>query len=59
MNFKNVIKQIVAVTISAFTIILCGCGSATKIDYESAETFEAALNNGENLEGKTVRFIAL
>lgn len=59
MNFKNVIKQIVAVTISAITIILCGCGSATKIDYESAETFEAALNNGENLEGKTVRFIAL
>lgn len=28
------------------------------IDYEDAESFEAALNEGKNLEGKVVRFIA-
>ncbi len=40
-------------------IVLAGCGSsATALDYGDAESFEAALNAGENLEGKTVRFYA-
>ena len=45
--------------IAASIVLLCGC--ATKeyaVDFESAETFEAALNRGENLVGKTVRFTA-
>lgn len=40
-------------------LMLAGCGSsATTLDYGDAESFEAALNAGENLEGKTVRFYA-
>ncbi|MBO6242316.1 MAG: hypothetical protein J6O61_16050 [Butyrivibrio sp.] len=40
-------------------LMLTGCGSAsTVLDYGDAESFEAALNAGENLEGKTVRFYA-
>ena len=36
---------------------LVGCGSkAVDPDYENAATFEAALNAGEDLTGKTVRF---
>ena len=42
-----------------FMMMLTGCGSsATVLDYGDAESFEAALNAGENLEGKTVRFYA-
>ncbi len=32
--------------------------TAEKIDYEDADSFEAALNAGENLEGKIVKFTA-
>ncbi|WP_292144778.1 hypothetical protein [Butyrivibrio sp.] len=40
-------------------LMLSGCGSsATVLDFGDAESFEAALNAGENLEGKTVRFYA-
>ncbi|MBO5624133.1 MAG: hypothetical protein J5959_21175 [Butyrivibrio sp.] len=40
-------------------LMLTGCGGAsTVLDYGDAESFEAALNAGENLEGKTVRFYA-
>lgn len=48
--------------IIAFSIclVITGCDKKTKqvIDYSNAETFEAALNAGENLEGKIVRFVA-
>ena len=42
-------------------LALCSCSSTSKvaIDYGDAESFEAALNAGENLEGKVVQFIAL
>ncbi len=44
------------------TVLLSGCGvklrSGNIIDYGDAESFEAALNEGENLEGKVVRFVA-
>lgn len=44
------------------TALLSGCGAKLKagnaIDYGDAESFEDALNEGENLEGKVVRFIA-
>ena len=33
-------------------------GEKVIIDYGDAESFEAALNEGENLEGKVVRFVA-
>lgn len=41
---------------------LCACTAAapkTVIDYEDAGSFEAALNRGENLEGKVVQFQAM
>ncbi len=42
-------------------LVLCfaGCGKKVQIDYGDAESFEAALNAGDNLEGKVVRFVAL
>ncbi len=45
---------------TVFAMLLTGCGSAGKvaIDYADAESFEAALNAGENLEGKVVQFTA-
>lgn len=59
MNLKKAIKHSIAFALAAIMIILCSCGSATPVDYENEVTFEAALNNGENLVGKTVRFTAL
>ena len=39
------------------TILLTACGSSSVVaDYGDAESFEAALNNGESLEGKVVSF---
>ena len=39
-------------------ILLTACGASKEvIDYGDAAAFEAALNNGENLEGKTVQII--
>ncbi|MBR6921197.1 MAG: hypothetical protein IKH51_03285 [Clostridia bacterium] len=58
-KFKKIAEQFAAVVLVAFVLLICGC--ATKeysVDFESAETFEAALNRGENLVGKTVRFTA-
>ena len=58
-KIKKIAKQFIAVLIAASVVLLCGC--ATKeyaVDFESAEAFEAALNKGENLVGKTVRFKA-
>lgn len=45
--------------ISVLILVFVGCGRASVVlDYGDAESFEAALNAGENLEGKTVRFLA-
>lgn len=38
------------------TCICTACGSNGKVDYERVEDFEAALNAGEDLTGKTVTF---
>ena len=55
----NRIIQIIK-TILVFTMGFCliGCGKNTVADYGNAEAFEAALNNGDNLEGKIVIFTA-
>lgn len=58
-KFKKIAEQFAAVVLVASVVLLCGC--ATKeysVDFDSAETFEAALNRGENLVGKTVKFTA-
>lgn len=56
MNKKN--RYIIS-GLLVCVLMLAGCGSATTaLDYGDAESFEAALNAGENLEGKTVRFYA-
>ena len=43
-------------------LLLTACGGKAEspqiINYADAESFEAALNNGENLEGKIVQFVA-
>ena len=47
------------IIIGMLILAVTGCGSASVVlDYGDAESFEAALNAGENLEGKTVRFQA-
>ena len=40
------------------TFLCCGCSSG-KVDYPNVEDFEAALNAGEDLTGKTVTFTVL
>ncbi|SCY77274.1 hypothetical protein SAMN02910292_02866 [Lachnospiraceae bacterium XBB2008] len=53
-------RVIGVLTLLVMIMGLYGCGiSKTPIDYGDAEAFEAALNAGENLEGKVVRFTAL
>lgn len=52
-------RMIASLLVLAMIMGLYGCGiSTTPIDYGDAEAFEAALNAGENLEGKVVRFTA-
>ena len=57
-GFKKVVGFVLVLVLA---MSLCGCGGGSKvaIDYGDAESFEAALNAGENLEGKVVRFTAL
>lgn len=67
------IKICLAAIMMGMTFTLCGCGNNTEssesssvvqddeqytIDYGDAESFEKALNEGKNLEGKIVRFTA-
>ena len=58
---RRIYKVMGMVMILVLALALCSCGGASKvsIDYGDAESFEAALNAGENLEGKVVRFRAL
>ena len=53
--YKRVLSFLMVLTLST-ALAACG-GSST--DYPDAASFEAALNNGENLEGKTVQFTAI
>lgn len=55
-NYKKVMGVMIAFIM---LLSLFGCGSNQVVaDYGNAEAFEAALNNGENLEGKVVSFTA-
>ena len=51
-------KIMIALLTAAMILGICGCSPKVVIDYGNAEAFEAALNRGENLEGKTVSFVA-
>ncbi len=56
-------KKIRAIFLSAVIVIsalICGCANSIRpvVDYGNAEAFESALNAGQNLEGKIVRFKA-
>lgn len=56
------IKRIITVSLmfALVCVSLCACGSkSVVVDYADAAAFEAALNAGENLEGKTLIFEAL
>lgn len=54
-HLSKVLCMLLAITF----FLLTACGEAKEvIDYADAEAFEAALNNGENLEGKIVQFEA-
>lgn len=50
-------KKIISIALVVFMIacLFTGCGTV-KADYETAAAFETALNNGEDLTGKTVTF---
>ena len=46
------------ILVFAMTVALSACGGPkVLIDYADAESFEAALRSGENLEGKVVQFV--
>lgn len=57
-RIHKIMGMVMALVLS---LALCACGGVSKvsIDYGDAESFEAALNAGENLEGKVVQFKAL
>lgn len=57
-GLRKVIGIILAVTMMA-TLSACGSGGGVPIDYADAESFEGALNAGDNLEGKVVQFTAM
>ncbi len=54
---QRLLGMISVLTLVVVSIVGCG-GSKVPIDYADAEAFEAALNAGENLEGKVVQFTA-
>lgn len=55
MKIKKSLFLLVSI---AALLFITSCSSKLTIDYGDAESFEAALNNGQNLEGKIVQFIA-
>lgn len=48
------------ILVTLFVVLaMTACGNVNEnVDYTDAESFEAALNNGDNLEGKVVTFVA-
>lgn len=52
------IISIVLITFMCLALVACG-GASQKADYNDDKSFEAALNNGENVEGKIVSFEAV
>lgn len=60
-NRHTMRKYIFLLFVSIFCctfVVACGKSSNVIIDYADAESFESALNAGENLEGKVVQFVA-
>lgn len=56
MKRKSIVSLLLAICLAA-SLLCTACGKAeVKADYEKAEDFEAALNAGEDLNGKTVTF---
>lgn len=56
-NLKNKCSFLMIIII---VLLLTACGGKKEtIHYADAESFEAALNDGENLEGRIVRFAAI
>lgn len=56
----NTTIKIIFALVLCLTLLLSGCGASSSkvtIDYGDAESFEAALNAGDNLEGKIVQFV--
>lgn len=56
MRSTEIVGVLLAIVI-VFSLTACGKQEEVVIDYADAESFEAALNNGENLEGKIVSFV--
>ena len=52
-TMKRAIAVMLVMTV-LLTCLMCGCG--VKIDYANASDLEAALNAGEDVTGKTVKF---
>lgn len=57
LMFRKIVGVLLSIAI-VFSLIACGKQGEVVIDYADAESFEKALNNGENLEGKIVSFTA-
>lgn len=57
-KLMNIKKMPFVLLICLFLLLYgCGGGAAVVIDYGDAESFEAALNEGKNLEGKVIQFV--
>lgn len=56
LKSTEIVGVLLAIVI-VFSLTACGKQEEVVIDYADAESFEAALNNGENLEGKIVSFV--
>lgn len=50
------IMNVITIMMAMLLLTACGGSKGTPIDFGDDEAFEAALNAGENLEGKVVRF---
>ena len=55
MRTKRLFTLLLAACLG-MSLLLTACGGSSKVDYENAEDFEAALNAGEDLTGKVVSF---
>ena len=53
---KKLVLVILVIVIAVSMLTACGGDKNVDADFKSAEEFEAALNNGEDLSGKTVTF---
>ncbi len=54
----SILKPFILAFMLCITMAITGCGKKVSVDYKDAKSFETALNNGEDLTGKTVTFTA-